>query len=608
MSLPTNRIPTADEVVNWASSIIGQRIDVLGSGYGAQCWDLPNYLFYKIWGFKTPGNARDIPFYNNYPRGFQIIRNTPEFIPEPGDIAVWTAESDPWIRWGHTDIVIGPSTKDYFWGVDQNWFDVNENYGSPAAKVKHSYYGVTHFVRPPYTKSSQSDVKSVENRETLSNNKSTKVINKISFTTSILEKKKTETLSHYIVEGKKRSSKPSKILIKNRDSVLNTLELYKYRDTLNPNDISHFYIDRNYIWESRAMDFDVPNYENCIVIEINETRNIISSHFLMNEITTMVKIKEICDRYKLPFNENTIQIDNKAWKTIEFHVGKKIKEVSDLKFKDKTDAVKELIEIYNIRNELLNPHTKDVLIPVTINISQETSNKINSSGNKVENVVSKYTLSEALNIQFSLNPPPQTNNGYTWYGASRDQTSRAMNTNLIFNDNVQKYQLLKLNQFQGISVDKLNQILNGKGTLSGKGQSFSEAGRNSGMNEIYLIAHAFLESNYGRSNYASGSYGVYNYFGIGAFDNNPDNAIDFARNHGWTSPDSAIKGGAKFVGRSYFDVGQNTLYRMRWNPLKPGQHQYATDISWAKVQAQIISELYNKIGLTGEFYIYDKYK
>ena len=43
----------------------------------------------------------------------------------------------------------------------------------------------------------------------------------------------------------------------------------------------------------------------------------------MNEITTMVKIKEICDRYKLPFNENTIQIDNKAWKTIEFHVGKK---------------------------------------------------------------------------------------------------------------------------------------------------------------------------------------------------------------------------------------------------------------------------------------------
>lgn len=117
MSLPTNRIPTADEVVNWASSIIGQRIDVPGSGYGAQCWDLPNYLFYKIWGFKTPGNARDIPFYNNYPRGFQIIRNTPEFIPEPGDIAVWTAESDPWIRWGHTDIVIGPSTKDYFWGV-----------------------------------------------------------------------------------------------------------------------------------------------------------------------------------------------------------------------------------------------------------------------------------------------------------------------------------------------------------------------------------------------------------------------------------------------------------------------------------------------------------
>lgn len=45
-----------------------------------------------------------------------------------------------------------------------------------------------------------------------------------------------------------------------------------------------------------------------------------------------------------------------------------------------------------------------------------------------------------------------------------------------------------------------------------------------------MIAHAFLESGYGTSNFASGRYGAYNYFGIGAFDNNPDYAMKFARN------------------------------------------------------------------------------
>ncbi|EJJ6363209.1 hypothetical protein NJG99_002574, partial [Staphylococcus pseudintermedius] len=58
----------------------------------------------------------------------------------------------------------------------------------------------------------------------------------------------------------------------------------------------------------------------------------------------------------------------------------------------------------------------------------------------------------------------------------------------------------------------------------------------------------------------------------------------------------------------YFDVGQNTLYRMRWNPKKPGTHQYATDISWAKVQAKMISAMYKEIGLKGEYFIYDQYK
>ncbi|WP_438816798.1 hypothetical protein, partial [Staphylococcus haemolyticus] len=41
---PKKRKPTASEVAAWARSRIGKRLDVDGY-YGAQCWDLPNYIF-----------------------------------------------------------------------------------------------------------------------------------------------------------------------------------------------------------------------------------------------------------------------------------------------------------------------------------------------------------------------------------------------------------------------------------------------------------------------------------------------------------------------------------------------------------------------------------
>ncbi len=52
------------------------------------------------------------------------------------------------------NIVVGPCTKDYWYGVDQNWYTNNAT-GSPPYKIKHSYHdgpggGVKYFVRPPY--------------------------------------------------------------------------------------------------------------------------------------------------------------------------------------------------------------------------------------------------------------------------------------------------------------------------------------------------------------------------------------------------------------------------------------------------------------------------
>ena len=51
---------------------------------------------------------------------------------------------------GHTAVVVGPSNRNYFTSVDQNWRNANGYTGSPGSLEKHSYYGISGFVRPPY--------------------------------------------------------------------------------------------------------------------------------------------------------------------------------------------------------------------------------------------------------------------------------------------------------------------------------------------------------------------------------------------------------------------------------------------------------------------------
>ena len=86
---------------------------------------------------------------SQYPsRDWKIYANTSNFVPKPGDIAVWTYGSA-----GHTAIVIGPSDKSNFKCIDQNWYNANSYYGSKAAYVNHDYSGRggnLYFIRPPY--------------------------------------------------------------------------------------------------------------------------------------------------------------------------------------------------------------------------------------------------------------------------------------------------------------------------------------------------------------------------------------------------------------------------------------------------------------------------
>ena len=91
----------------------------------------------------------------------------------------------------------------------------------------------------------------------------------------------------------------------------------------------------------------------------------------------------------------------------------------------------------------------------------------------------------------------------------------------------------------------------------------------------------------------------YNMYGIGAVDSSAlRSGSEYAYKQGWFTPEAAIIGGAKFIAERYINhttYKQNTLYKMRWNPARPGTHQYATDIGWAYKQVSNISRLYNLI-------------
>ena len=120
-----------------------------------------------------------------------------------------------------------------------------------------------------------------------------------------------------------------------------------------------------------------------------------------------------------------------------------------------------------------------------------------------------------------------------------------MNTEKLAKDDTLKYQFLRLDRPQNLSVASLNQLLKGKGVLENQGQAFSQAAATSGINEIYLIAHALIETGNGQSQLAKGANIVNNYvttksaikyhnvFGIAAFDANPlYNGINYAKQAG----------------------------------------------------------------------------
>ncbi|MEW8956569.1 Ig-like domain-containing protein [Clostridium sp.] len=218
-----------------------------------------------------------------------------------------------------------------------------------------------------------------------------------------------------------------------------------------------------------------------------------------------------------------------------------------------------------------------------------------------------------------------------WRTPTLEEVKYYMNPDNFINDPVGKYMFLKLNYTEGITAEHINILLKGKGVLEGKGEVFVEAGRRANVNPIYLVSHSLLETGNGTSKLARGTIVnklhrkeyttdengnkvaikvfekdvparlVYNVFGIGAFDDDANFwGADRAYREGWVTVDDAIIGGAKWIAKNYISIGQDTLYKMKWDfDTTTMWHQYATDVAWAQKQTirikNLISQLRNPV-------------
>ncbi|WP_265437148.1 N-acetylglucosaminidase [Aeromonas media] len=201
----------------------------------------------------------------------------------------------------------------------------------------------------------------------------------------------------------------------------------------------------------------------------------------------------------------------------------------------------------------------------------------------------KYPLSYALDKQMAIpfQYAPKVGN---YKIASRDEIL----VNLTPDDDFTKdsiYQFLDLSKYSEVSDDEINRFLLGQGVLEGKGSVFTSAAKKYNVSEVYLVSHASLETGRGTSGFARGKdfngIKVYNMYGINVRDDKPSLGTKYAFDKGWDSIDKAINGGAKWISDNFVNhpkYKQNTLYKMRWNPALPGEHQYASDVLWAKHQ------------------------
>ena len=286
------------------------------------------------------------------------------------------------------------------------------------------------------------------------------------------------------------------------------------------------------------------------------------------------------------------------------------------------------------------PNWKFVPYNTGIDFATAVSKEAENDRSLIENAYSKYLKSNAKGDYNKSTGSYIAKDGSSWVTASKNCIAYFMDPRNFLDDT-------HIYMFEQLSYDAATQtqdgveaILQGSFmyktnigyiTTAGKytstttlySKQIMNAAISSKVSAYYLAAKILQEvgsqknSTYagmGASGSVSGKYsgaytGIYNFYNIGATSSsNPiANGLKWASSgttyqRPWNTPAKSISGGAQYIGETYINCGQNTIYYQRFNVNRNSSyalytHQYMTNIYGAANEGALTSDAYNSLGI-----------
>lgn len=205
--------------------------------------------------------------------------------------------------------------------------------------------------------------------------------------------------------------------------------------------------------------------------------------------------------------------------------------------------------------------------------------------------------------------------GSTWFAASDELIAYYLDPRTYMYENY-IFVFESLSYAEGIQTEAgVEAILNGTfmsytvpaGESLTYAQLIMEAGKNSGVSPYHIASRIKQEMGASGGVCAFGnssSYpGIYNFYNIGAYDgyDAATKGLAWAAEEGgsygrpWNTPYKSILGGAQFLGKSYINVKQNTLYTQKFNVVNSSclfSHQYMTNVQAPASEALTVYNAY----------------
>lgn len=195
----------------------------------------------------------------------------------------------------------------------------------------------------------------------------------------------------------------------------------------------------------------------------------------------------------------------------------------------------------------------------------------------------------------------------SWVGASKEAISYYLDPRNFLTADSRILQFESLKYEEGVqTAEGVEAILSGSFMAGGDYAGwFVEAGKEANVSPYLLASRVIQEVGKNGSSTTSGTYagyeGYYNFFNFGAAANADgsgavENAMKYAKEKGWDSPQKALTGGAKLIGANYVAKGQNTFYFQKFNVVNTESglysHQYMQNLSAASTEGASLKKIH----------------